>query len=410
MKKHSLTMVFLLTVLFCLIAGVSGCDNLAVCDEIPEGDIAYDFNYLHSDTCQENNFNVQSGSNSDEGFHKVNDKTINVLNEMESSSLGDITYEDGNLKGLSSFDSMHLTFIDVYTEAPLYYGNAGQEISVLKNSGFNWDILASGNSYSDTDFGLLSRPDNYYPHEFDLPPVGMSVSGDYDDDAFSLKSSDKLASVDDDMVGKSMEESSKSDLDFEQIGVDAGNKAIDYFKSKDISFPKDYPYLYVLTSAGYVKIKGLKSDDALKGLLKALKSEFNKKHLKSVDDLARKDLIFYFAVVKNARYISYALKYDANKSKLIKLKLDKSSGNTLTHKSKTDDDGYNSGFNKDLNVTQNATDTVHAGVSDNHSNVSQAKSVAQMQVKSDVNPFNIIYTLIAILIVCAVFGVGYKKR
>ena len=45
--------------------------------------------------------------------------------------------------------------------------------------------------------------------------------------------------------------------DIRQIGVDAGKKALDYFKSQGIDVDKYYQNFYVLTSAGHVKVNGL---------------------------------------------------------------------------------------------------------------------------------------------------------
>ena len=55
--------------------------------------------------------------------------------------------------------------------------------------------------------------------------------------------------------------------DIKQIGVDAGKMALAYFKSMGINVKKDYENFYIFTSAGNIKVKGLKTDDAIDGMI-----------------------------------------------------------------------------------------------------------------------------------------------
>ena len=455
---------------------LDGCDLLSQSVEVRDihsqpVDVYYELGY---DMAKDFGNRVDIGDNADilvitnAGFCRINNQTTNnVLNGIIDASNGYITYEDGNLLSLSSkANSMHVTFIvkndELLTiasyrnsETPLYYENVSSKnaVSFLEKLGFDkvdsryysavvsfWadGCLDDFNRVTyNVPFGLSGEQDgiqklNYYPHEFDLPLVDMlGVSRDFDDDAFTLKSansSDKQASADVSMVGRSMEGLSNYSSDLEQIGVNATNKALDYFKSQGIDFPKDYPYLYVFTSAGYVKLNGLETYDVLKGILKALGPEFDKKHLFSVDDPSWKDLVFYFIVVKNTKCISYAIKYD-------------SSADDFIESSQIDQQGYqiaddyglfgSSSYDyepyipseesystvqevqkRDLNKTRKAKKvTKHENATGNASSKeNKSDDIVQMPDKPKGSPFNIVYNLVAILIVCVMFGVGYRKR
>ena len=405
------------------------------------------------------------------GYLKINNQTTeNVLNGINDASNGYITYEDGNLVILSSTaDSVNVAFLYKNNETltvafyndyntQFNYDEIGPEISagLLEKMGLNHEdansYLAIINSWTNgrlddlnlrtykryVPFGLSGGNDKlqtvkYYPHEFDLPLAdALGVSRDFDDDAFTLKksnSSDELASVAVSMVGKSMEESSS--LDLYDIGVNACNKALNYFKSKGVDIPKDYPYLYVLTSVGHVKVDGLKTDEVLDGILDGLGPKFNKKHLISVDDPSWKDLVFYFIVVKNTKQISYALKYDSATGKLVESSEVKKQGDNMakdrglysTHSkryksSKTVSHriiSYSTAKDvnqtlKSVNVTgsRNSTENV-SNISNNTVNKPDVKDV-EMPKGHNGNPFNIVYNLVAILMVCVIFGVGYRKR
>ena len=400
------------------------------------------------------------------GYLEIDNKTTkNFLNGIIDASNGYITYEDGNLLTLSSDDdSLFVSFflkndesltIAMYKDSitPLYYGNVGPEMfaSQLENLILDEDDLNSyltilnswtkGNlddlnliTHNSVPFGLSSEYNmlqtaKYYPHEFNLPLVdALGVSRDFDDDAFILEktnSSDERASFDVNMVGRSMEESSS--LNLYEIGVDATNKALNYLKLQGVDIPKDYPYLYVLTSAGNVRVNGQKTDRVLDGILDALGSGFNRKHLITVDDPSWKDLVFYFVVVKNTKHLSYALEYDSKSTELIKSDEVKKLGDkkvknwwshSNTHKrhvtakkityvalNSTDDD-----LNQTTNVTLKTADNSTENVSNVSNDVNRSEKDIEMPVENHGSPFNILYTLTAILMVCVIFGVGYRKR
>ena len=399
-----------------------------------------------------------------------NQTTENVLNGILDASNGCITYEDGNLITLSSAaDSVNVAFVYKNQESltialyknskdHIYYNEIGPDIAAshmeklelddedlasyltIINSWTNGDLsdLNLLTFKRDVPFGLLGISEKlqtvkYYPHEFDLPLAGtLGVSRDFGDDAFTLEksnSSDERASSDVDMVGRSMEESSS--LDLYDIGVDACNKALDYLKSEGVDIPKDYPYLYVLTSAGYVEVNGLKTDRVLDGLLDALGPEFDRTHLISVDDPSWKDLVFYFIVVKDAKFISYALKYDSDAGMLIESDEVKEQGDNMAEdmglfSSHTDNDDVldkhyvkacheviHDSSSKDLNRTRHAkiSGSKKSGkVISNDSDEDNESGDVEEPKNYNGSPVNILYNLASILMVCGIFGVGYRKR
>ena len=505
MKKHSLAMVFLLILTLCLTSAVSASDDAVVGDaEVFESQGEMEMDFAQSDeiiedrlelsqedsmavydseiqsrpigTDYEMGYEITDGffdsckidesgdvlAITNAGYLKINDETTeNVLNGIMDASNGYITYEDGNLLSLTSnADSVYVAFfvknddsltIALYngSTTPLYYGNAGPEMSasLLEDLMLESEDVASFQSILDAwtngksddfsiyeshiPFGLLGEGGKLqaslnYPHEFDLPPADkLGVSGDFDDDAFILKkssSSDKMASVAVNMVDKSMGQSQS--LNLYDLGVKATEYALNYFKSNDVNIPKDYPYLYVLTSAGHVKVNGKRTDDALEGILDTLGSKFSKKHLKSVDGSSLKDLVFYFTVVKNTKQVSYALKYDSasdnfiEKTRIIHFGENKNQGSHSNYKrSHSQLIGDVSALKVNataLNKTSKANVTGQKNSTDNVSNVSKnvnkSEKSVELPAKAHGNPFNMLYTLAAILIVCVIFGMGYRKR
>ena len=436
-----------------------------VCTQKLDGNYEFGYEVAQDFT---NNVNIEDKDVlviSNAGISDINNQTTeSVLNGIIDASNGYITYEDGNLLSLSSTaDSVYLAFfvkndesftIALYQNdaAPLYYGNVSTRMSVghleklklcdvetasilyIIDSWINGDL-----NELDTSQVLLGGKDKlqtvkYYPHEFDLPPFDvLGVSGDFDDDAFILEksnSSDEKASFDVSMVGKSMDESSS--LNLYQIGVDASNDAISYLNSQGVDIPNDYPHLYVLTSADHVKVDGLKTDKVLDGILDALGPKFNEKHLISVDDPSWKDLVFYFIVVKNTKYTSYALKYDSDNGDLIKSDKAKEHGDNMAKKmglisanhkyhgsSKNSHGIFSSVYAGDLNqssgvnITDNRTSDVNKTSEGNVTNISDNSNKSDKIVnvpKSNANPFNILYTLASILIVCVLFGRTYRNH
>lgn len=105
-----------------------------------------------------------------------------------------------------------------------------------------------------------------------------------------------------------------------EIGSDASKKALDYFKAQGVTVPKDYPNLFVLTSAGYVRINGTSTEMVFEGINDVLGSRLSKKTLLPVHTALWKDLVFDFFWVNNTNNkdtLSYSLKYDVDTGKLI---------------------------------------------------------------------------------------------
>ena len=105
-----------------------------------------------------------------------------------------------------------------------------------------------------------------------------------------------------------------------QIGSDASNMALDYFKSQGVEVPKDYPNLYTLTSASYVRVNGTSTEMVLDGISDVLGSRLSKKTLLPVHTALWKDLVFDFFWVNstdNQDTLSYSLMYDVSTGKLV---------------------------------------------------------------------------------------------
>ncbi|WP_298500898.1 FmdE family protein [uncultured Methanobrevibacter sp.] len=105
-----------------------------------------------------------------------------------------------------------------------------------------------------------------------------------------------------------------------QIGSDASKMALNYFKSQGIDVPKDYPTMYVLTSASYVRINGTSTEMVLDGITDVFGSRLSKKTLLPVHTALWKDLVFDFFWVNstnNKDTLSYSLKYDVTTGSLI---------------------------------------------------------------------------------------------
>lgn len=105
-----------------------------------------------------------------------------------------------------------------------------------------------------------------------------------------------------------------------QIGVDASNMALAYFESQGITVEKNYPNLYVLTSAGYVRVNGTSTEMIFDGITEVLGSRLSKKTLLPVHTALWKDLVFDFFWVNstnNKDTLSYSLKYDGDTGSLI---------------------------------------------------------------------------------------------
>ena len=111
-----------------------------------------------------------------------------------------------------------------------------------------------------------------------------------------------------------------SDQQLREIGSTASQMALDYFKSQGVDVPKDYPNLYVLTSAGYVRVNGTSTEMIFDGINDVLGSRLSKKTLLPVHTALWKDLVFDFFWVNstnNKDTLSYSLKYDVDTGSLI---------------------------------------------------------------------------------------------
>ena len=235
--------------------------------------------------------------------------------------------------------------------------------------------------------------------------------------------------------GKGNDKSSAklTSAEIKQIGVDAANKALSYFKSCGINVKKDYSKFYILTSAGYAKIKGMNTKRAIYGLLEVFGPEISK-NIGLIQTPLWKDLIFYFVWVKDANnkdFVSYCLKYYPSVGKLIESSEHKKQGDFFAYLLGLFDDNQETHHGSDYydfthdtidcagkivkhtskanktNVTKNKT----ASNATNSSNITVNRANLPGEIpRSNVNPYNILYTLASILFVCGIFGVSYSKR
>ena len=235
--------------------------------------------------------------------------------------------------------------------------------------------------------------------------------------------------------GKGNDKSSAklTSAEIKQIGVDAANKALSYFKSRGINVKKDYSKFYILTSAGYAKINGMNTKRAIDGLLEVFGPEISK-NIGLIQTPLWKDLIFYFVWVKDANnkdFVSYCLKYYPSVGKLIESSEHKKQGDFFAYLLGLFDDNQETHHGSDYydfthdtidcagkivkhaskanktNVTKNKT----ASNATNSSNITVNRANLPGEIpRSNVNPYNILYTLASILFVCGIFGVSYSKR
>ena len=231
-------------------------------------------------------------------------------------------------------------------------------------------------------------------------------------------------------AGKDKSSAKLTSAEIKQIGVDAAYKALAYFKSRDINVKKDYNKFYILTSAGYAKVNGVNTKKAIDGLIEVFGLEISK-NIDLIQTPLWKDLIFYFIWVKDANnkdFVSYCLKYYPGVGKLIESSEHKKQGDYFVYLLELFDDNrethHGSDFTPDTidfadkivkhastvnktNVTKNKT----ASNATNSSNISVNQADLPGEIpRSNVNPYNIIYTLVSILFVCGIFGVSYSKR
>ena len=378
-------------------------------------------------------------------YIKINDETTtNILNK--NSSNGYITYNDANLLSLPlieldlNYESIMVNFEEVNRlENILFSGNAGLNTVNLWNE-TSW---INGLSSNDKNATLIKRPlltgfisnktiYNNYPQK-DLPLEYttnniLGVSRDFDDDAFIWynQNPDEKALITVDMVNKSTDETLDLSLNEDlnspyQIGVDASLKALDYFKSQGINIQKGYPYLYVLTSAGYVRINNSSTYEAINGISDVFGLELNK-NIFAIQNPLWKDLVFYYLWVNSTNIedtLSYGLKYDMKLSQLVESDEVKKQGDCIFYmlipheKYYPEQNYYLTGKHLVINNFLNETNVNSTNKTTNSTNSSIEKNVDNI-VKNSVsfkgNPYNILYAIVAIAILAILFSVVHRKR
>ncbi len=380
---------------------------------------------------------------------EINDKTEkNVLNKIKNSPNGYVTHSNGNLLMLPltktnlnvvNKESLSMRFNENETEKLQTFGNDGLTDNSWSNPQIN-EVISGITSPLERPLSTgVSNEENNYPQN-DLPLENaqkniVGVSRDFDDDAFIWSENpDKRALVIVDMVNKTTDGVLKLNLnekqedlkaitsnEIKEIGVNASLIALDYFKSQGINIQKGYPYLYVLTSASEVKINETSTDEAIDGISEVLGLELNK-NIFPIHNPLWKDLIFYYIWVNSANnkdMSSYALKYDDKTSKLIVSEKIKKQGDLIAYKMGLYEKycpgpkpHYNGGtviVNK-INTVNLDNNNTTADVNNTTSTGNKIKKNLENSIVYSGNPFNVLYTLIAILIVSAIFGVGYSKR
>ena len=479
--KHGVIMVFSLILALCLMGVVSANENMTdVCEDtliyeeniqidsieiqkndydssISEDEIIYspdtenEYN-LSEITCSIDdmiNMNIKNENleiNTDNidveifKLTKIDERTEkNVLNENTYSPNGYVTYNDCNLLMLPliernmSDESLINKINENRTEKILFSSNDGFSANSWNNAS-----LITGISSNDTlnkkphDTGFISNQNNYnfYP-QIDLPleyasDTLLSASRDFDDNAFIWSENPgEKAYVTVDMVNKSTDEVLDLSLNenvIKEISVNASIKALDYFKSQGIYIQKSYPYLYVLTSAGEVKINNTSTESAIDGISEVLGLELNK-NIFPIHTPLWKDLIFYYLWVSstdNTDICSYALAYD---SELHVSNDIKKQGDHIAYKmglyekyfppqnnyhkivGKNIINRFISEFINSTNTTTNKTDS-----NNNTTVVSNLKENIPNSITFSGNPFNLVYTAIAVIILLAIFGAGYSRR
>lgn len=397
------------------------------------------------------NLNIDNTVNSEASYSneyyssdiaEINENTIeNSLNERLNASNGYVMKNNGNLLMLPLTErnlntetnrSLKETFYENKIELS---GNNDQIVnywseSLINELSSNFALIKE--SYL---FGFISNQRNYnnYP-QIGLPLEYASnifgVSRDIDDNAFTWnKNPDEKAYITVDMVNKSTDEildlnlNEKEDLNeitpFE-IGVNASLKALDYFKSQGIDIPKDYPYLYVLTSAGQVKLNQTGTSDAIMGILSVLGLKLNK-NIYSIHIPKCEDLIFYYLWVNSTDKndaLSYALKYDTYKGELIESGEIKKQCDSIVYdiiygdEKHYPNERYVSGDYLVINefLTGNLTDVNETSNSTNSSVISDIEEEIKNSVLFSGNPYNILFTVIAIFIVSSIFVSSYTKQ
>ena len=478
--KHGVIMVFSLILALCLIGVVSANENVTdVCEDtqiyeeniqidsidmqenshdsaISEDEIIYspdaENEYNTSEmTCSIDsmiNVNIENLEINTDNINvevfkltKIDDITEkNVLNENIYSPNGYVTYNDGNLLMLPLIErnltdeSLINRINENRTKKILFSSNDGFAANLWNDASLITGILSSDTlNKKPHDTGFISNQNNYnfYP-QIDLPleyasNTLLGASRDFDDNAFIWSENPgEKAYVTVDMVNKSTDEVLDLSLNenvIKEIGVNASIKALNYFKSQGINIQKGYPYLYVLTSAGEVKLNNTSTESAIDGISEVLGLELNK-NIFPIHNPLWQDLIFYYLWVNsidNTDICSYALTYDSG----LHVSNDiKKQGDHIAYKmglyekyfppqnnyhkivGKNIINRFTSEFINSTNTTTNKTDSNN----NNTTVVSNYKENIPNSIAFSGNPFNIVYTAIAVIILLAIFGAGYSRR
>ena len=476
--KHGVIMVFSLILALCLIGVVSANENVTdVCEDtqIYEENIQIDSIDMQENSHDsaisedeiiyspdaENEYNTSEMTCSIDSMINVNIENLeintdnidvevfkltkidditekNVLNENIYSPNGYVTYNDGNLLMLPLIErnltdeSLINRINENRTKKILFSSNDGFAANLWNDASLITGILSSDTlNKKPHDTGFISNQNNYnfYP-QIDLPleyasNTLLSASRDFDDNAFIWsKNPGKKAYVTVDMVNKSTDEVLDLSLNenvIKEISVNASIKALNYFKSQGINIQKGYPYLYVLTSAGEVKLNNTSTESAIDGISEVLGLELNK-NIFPIHNPLWQDLIFYYLWVNSIDHTdicSYALTYDSG----LHVSNDiKKQGDHIAYKmglyekyfppqnnyyrivSKNIINRFINSINS-TNTTTNKTDS-----NNNTTVVSNYKENIPNSITFSGNPFNLVYTAIAVIILLAIFGASYSRR
>ena len=477
--KHGVIMVFSLILALCLIGVVSANENVTdVCEDtqIYEENIQIDSIDMQENSHDsaisedeiiyspdaENEYNTSEMTCSIDSMINVNIENLeintdnidvevfkltkidditekNVLNKNIYSPNGYVTYNDGNLLMLPLIErnltdeSLINRINENRTKKILFSSNDGFAANLWNDASLITGILSSNTlNKKPHDTGFISNQNNYnfYP-QIDLPleyasNTLLGASRDFDDNAFIWSENPgEKAYVTVDMVNKSTDEVLDLSLNenvIKEIGVNASIKALNYFKSQGINIQKGYPYLYVLTSAGEVKLNNTSTESAIDGISEVLGLELNK-NIFPIHNPLWQDLIFYYLWVNsidNTDICSYALTYDSG----LHVSNDiKKQGDHIAYKmglyekyfppqnnyhkivGKNIINRFINEFINSTNTTTNKTDS-----NNNTTVVSNYKENIPNSIAFSGNPFNIVYTAIAVIILLAIFGAGYSRR
>ena len=375
-------------------------------------------------------------------------------------------------------------------EELLYFNGASSSAKSLSD-GLSKDVLSYGNNgYHDfaaitLEQGIIQTLLEYNLNDdTDLPldntvKYVIGVSGDSDDNAFIWYAPDKSAyfgvdSNDNNMIGFNLEDNTfqsrmitimsydQSNLKemlenslnpeesvmndtfngageitpeaIKQIGVDAGNSALNYFDSQGIDVNKYYQNFYILTSAGNVKINGLDTQSAADGLLEVFGDKISE-NLISINSPLWKDLVFYFLWVNSPNsddITSYGLKYESATGNLIESGEVKRQGDAIAYalglygKHCSPTPKHPAHYTKKISNSYVVSKLTSMGDklanNTNMTNKTNATGLNLSDVKKSVpkvnntpttgkgSPYNILYNVAAICIIFIIFGASYSKR